>query len=82
MYASKRDRRPSTEYEENITVHQLITVWTIRKNDDVTVDSDANVLDYEGKIYESLGPPRIMGGPGFGLQHTYLEIFTVRRGVV
>ena len=77
-YAHRRDRTPSSSFEESVTVYQLVTVWTVRELADIA--SDAEVVDVLGAVFGLIGPPVHRGGLGYGSLARYLELHTVWRG--
>ena len=79
VYASRYDRSPRTNIEENISIREITTVWTIRKNTSIEVDADVEIVVKNGDIYQSIGPPVLRGGPNFGRLSQYLEIETILR---
>lgn len=76
IWAARRDRRPETDEGEDRESFTLTTVWTIRWR--AGVAADARIL-YNGDVFESVGPPREMGGAGYGRATRYLEIHTILR---
>ena len=76
VYASRYDRSPRTNIEENISIRAITTVWTIRERPGI--DADAEIVTPDG-VYQSIGPPALRGGANFGRASKYLEIETVLR---
>lgn len=76
LWAARRDRRPDVEEGEERESFTLATVWTIRWRAGVAADA---LILYNGDVYESIGPPREMGGTGFGRATRYLELHTILR---
>ena len=76
IFAARKDLTAKTLYEEQLTVNEGTTVWTVRHR--TIIDSDAEIVE-KGIIYESVGPPRLMGGVNYGLRGKFFEIRTIRR---
>ena len=77
VYASRYDRSPRTNIEENISIRAITTVWTIRERPGI--DADAEIVTPDGEVFQSIGPTALRGGANFGRASRYLEIETILR---
>ena len=69
VFAAKREMRPRTLNEEGAKVYSAMVVWTIRERDGLA--PNVEVVDAQGVVHQSLGPPVERGGANGTIRTRY-----------